>query len=227
MKSAMGRKIWLSSVGSALAIAASILGLPSSAGAIDFDFSGTFEQDNDVLLFDFSTDEETTVTIFSSSWVAGGFDPILALWSRSGTLLQSQDDGENIGSTVSNGVSYSHGLWDTYFTQTLSAGDYTVSITQFDNFPVGNALSDGFDFDGASNETFTARFGCSQGSFCGDDSQLFLTGDPNLNRTPEWEFHILNVAQADVVEPPESVPEPLVGLGLLVVTGGMMLRRRS
>lgn len=218
------------SLGAALALTASVVAV-SPAQAVDFDFNGTFAQDNNVLLFDFTTDSDSTVTIFSSSWVEGGFDPILSLFDSTGNLIQFQDDGATIGSTASNGVSYNHGIWDTYFTQLLTAGTYTVAITQFNNFAVGPDLSHGFERDGVGNDNFTAAFGCSQGAFCGASSQLDATGDPNFNRTNAWRFHILNVAQADVVNPPaESVPEPASVLGLAMfgaLGAGSMLKRKQ
>jgi hypothetical protein len=39
----------------------------SPAKAADFDFSGTFQNDNDVLLFNFNVGADSTITIFSSS----------------------------------------------------------------------------------------------------------------------------------------------------------------
>jgi hypothetical protein len=220
MKPIAMNKFIHSSVAAALTLAASVA-VSTPAQAADFDFSGTFENDNDVLLFDFEVDVDSTVTVFSSSWVNGGFDPILSLFDSAGNLIQQQDDGLNIGSTSSNGVSYNHGLWDTYFSSFLTPGSYRVGITQYDNFANGPTLADGFTYDGDGNENFTANFGCSQASFCGFPSQESETGDPNFNRTNAWEFHVLNVAQAGVVEPPveppTSVPEPASILGLLTI----------
>ena len=75
------------------------------ASALEFDFSGTFQNDNDVQFFSFSISATTTVTAFSSSWLSGdsglGFDPILALWDSSGNLIEQQDDGSFDGSTLS------------------------------------------------------------------------------------------------------------------------------
>lgn len=206
----------------ALTLAASIA-ISVPAQATDFDFSGTFEQDNDVLLFDFDIDADSTVTIFSSSWVNGGFDPIFTLFDSAGNFINYQDDGAFTGSTRSNGVNYNHDVWDIYFTSFLPAGSYQASLTQFDNIPLGFSLSDGFLYDGADYENFTAAFGCSQGSFCGVES----TDD---SRTNAWEFHFLNVAQANVAEPPTSVPEPASLLGLLtigVLGSGDRLRRKE
>lgn len=204
----------------ALTLATSIA-ISVPAQAADFDFSGTFEQDNDVLLFGFDVDVDSTVTIFSSSWVNGGFDPILTLFDNDGNFINYQDDGAFTGSTPSNGVNYDHDVWDIYFTSFLPAGSYQASLTQFDNIPLGFSLSDGFLYDGAGNENFTAGFGCSQGSFCG-------VADIDDPRTNAWELHVLNVAQANVVEPPASVPEPTSLLGLLamgVLGAGSRLRR--
>lgn len=106
-----------------------LLGMMSFSGSalavvFDFDFSGTFTNDNDIVLLNFTVDTASTITIFSSSWgddtapngyvANSGFDPILALWDSSGTLVHEQDDGGNVGTTQSNGVDYTHGFWDTY-----------------------------------------------------------------------------------------------------------------
>jgi len=222
MKLTAMNKFIHSSVAAALTLAASVA-VSAPAQAADFDFSGTFENDNDKLEFGFEVDADSEVTIFSSSWVDGGFDPILSLFDSAGNLIADQDDGDNIGSTVSNGVSYDHGVWDTYFTQFLTSGSYKVVITQYDNFVNGLNLADGFRYDGTGNENFTAAFGCSQGSFCGVDSL-------DDSRTNAWEFHVLNVAQAGVVEPPASVPEPASMVGLLTMGAlgiGSMLKRKQ
>ncbi|WP_199318395.1 DVUA0089 family protein [Leptolyngbya sp. FACHB-541] len=211
-----------SSVAAALTLVASVA-VSVPAQAADFDFNGTFENDNDVLLFDFEVDVDSTVTVFSSSWVNGGFDPILSLFDGTGNLVNYQDDGFFTGSTPSNGVDYDYGVWDVYFTSFLPAGSYQASLTQFANRPSGPSLPDGFLYDGASNENFTAAFGCSQGSFCGIDS----TDD---SRTNAWELHFLNVAQANEVEPAASVPEPASLLGLLAISvlgGSSTLRRKE
>ena len=194
----------------------------ASAVVSDFDFSGTFTNDNDVLLLDFSVDSASTITIFSSSWLLGdsglGFDPILAIWDSAGNLVQEQDDGGIIGSTLSNGVSYDHGIWDTYFTTFLAAGDYTASIGQYDNFAAGTNLTDGFRHDGNPNFTFDEGFGTAD---------LFngVWSDTDT-RTGDWEFHVLDVATADI-QAPEPAVAMLLALGLIGMGFSRKNRRNS
>ncbi len=75
----------------AAAIAANLSAGP--AAAADFDFSGSFVNDNDVLRFNFTVGAPGVVTLFTSSWLGGGFDPILSLWDSAGNQLAEQDDG--------------------------------------------------------------------------------------------------------------------------------------
>jgi hypothetical protein len=98
----------------------SILGLLMAlpAAALDFDFSGNFTKDNDVVLINFTVGGSGAdiVTVFSSSWLSGeppaGFDPMLGIWDAAGNLIAFQDDGHNVGTTLSNGVPYNHGTWN-------------------------------------------------------------------------------------------------------------------
>jgi hypothetical protein len=102
--------------------------------------------------------------------------------------------------------------WHTYLDVSLSAGDYTVAIMQYDNFANGPTLSDGFARTG--NPFFTGTLvGCSNGQFC-DVSGV----DPYNNRTNEWAFDILNVTTAtEVVPVPAAVW--LFGSGLMGLIG--------
>lgn len=195
------------------------------AALMDFDFSGTFSSDNDIVLLDFSLNNDGLVTIFSSSWgddlgdglgwvSEQGFDPILAIWDSNGDLVSEQDDGGVEGTTQSNGVDYTYGVWDSFFSVFLTAGDYTASIAQYNNFAVDNLLSHGFTHDGNPNFTFDEGFGTEpnfNGVWIGDDS-----------RTGDWEFHILNVDVAT-----QQVPEPTTIALMALSIAGLGFRRKK
>lgn len=189
-----------------------LLVVGTAAHATDFDFSGNFDVDNDVLWVEVTVAVPGNVTLFTSSWVQGGFDPVLSVWGADWGLLEFQDDGFYAGSTLSNDVSFDHGPLDAHLDVLLASGDYTVSLTQANNYPVRPNVSDGFTHDG--DPDFTRDWG-TQAYFNGGWEPL---PDP---RNSNWELHILNVASARVV--PEPSTWLLLGIGGLVVA---RLRRR-
>ena len=173
-------------------------------------FTGSFSRDEDVQLFQLTVLNPSTVTVRTLSYAgginaagmlipAGGFDTYLALFDSQGRLLDQSDDQPDIGSALA-GLQF-----DATIQQALSAGSYTIALSQFDSFAIGPTLSNGFLNHGTTN--FTKDFGCSNGSFCD-----FLGN----NRTPYWAVDFLNVTSAS--EANNAVPEPsswlLIGLGL-------------
>lgn len=194
------------------------LTLPLSAMAAEFDFSGSFSKDNDVLRFDFSLGLPGAVTLFTSSWLDGGFDPILTLWDSGGNQLLEQDDGSLGGALVSNGVSYDYGEFDSYINLNLAAGNYIATLTQYDNFSVGTLLTDGFLRD--ADPAFTAAFGCSNAAFC--EGSLFDSHNNPVepNRTAAWDVHFLNVDNASATTVPEPPTLMLLGVAGLFWFGG-------
>ncbi len=204
---------------SALICSSNTLAIPS-----DFDFSGQFFADNDVALFDFTLESDQTVTLFTSSWgddlgdgdgwVAGaGFDPILTIWDGSGVLVDEQDNGDIEGTTASNGVDYTYGVWDVFLDVALPAGDYFATLTQYDNFSIDTLLGNGFQRDDSPTFTFDDGFG-SDPFFNG----VWSADDP---RSGDWAFHILNADAASQI--PVGATWALFGIGLL----GLFSTRRD
>ncbi|MGF1602041.1 MAG: DVUA0089 family protein [Thermosynechococcaceae cyanobacterium] len=171
--------------------------------AVGLSFSGSLTADDDVGLFDFEVDNANRFSIRTLSYgggvlddgtevAAGGFDPILTLFDGSGNLIAGNDDsGGQIDPAT--GSAYDSGL-----RLTLDPGNYTVAVTQFDNFLNGSHLTDGFFREG--EPSFTSEFGCSAGQFCD------VNGD---SRTDNW------VAQVRVPEPSTAVASGLL-LGLIL-----------
>ncbi len=199
-----------------------------AAAAADFSFQGTFSQDDDVQLFSFEVGASSTVTLRSLGYAGGvnsagqiitrgGFDTILALFDNSGTLINSNDDGEeNVAPDIATGQ-----RWDAFLETELTPGSYSVTVMQFDNFANGPDLADGFFRQGEGN--FTAGFGCGADAFC-DISGV----SPFDQRSNQWAFDVLNVNSA--TGSVSAIPEPgtygmlAAGLGLLGFAGK---RRRS
>jgi len=127
----------------------------TGANAATFSFAGTFAQDDNVQLFNFETESESDVTLRTYSFAGGtqadgnvvspgGFDPILSLFDSTGALIANNDDDMDGGSVDPvTGVAY-----DSFLTTALAPGNYTVALTQYDNFASGTDLSDGFLYDG-------------------------------------------------------------------------------
>jgi hypothetical protein len=193
-----------------------LLALHTGARA-DLSFTGTFAEDDDVQTFPFTVVAPSDVTLRTLSYAGGtnanaqviprgGFDPILSLFDGSGALIAANDDGTfpDVGLDLVTGQTL-----DAFLRLPLAAGNYTVAITQNDNFAAGPALGNGFTRQGQGNFTGTL-FGPGSGSF------FDFTGDQRTN-----------TFAVDVLSAAAPVPEPssvALVAGALLILGGWRLK---
>ncbi len=190
--------------------------------AANFSLVGSFSQDSDVQLIQFTVTAVSSVSIRTLSYAGGtnasgiaipegGFDPNLALFDSSGKLVTDNDDDASATKSVVTGW----GL-DAAIEQVLLPGSYTAAVSEFDNSAIGPNLSSGFKEENSGN--FTRAFGCSNGAFCEFD---------RFDRTSEWAVDFLNVASATTPSLPVSeIPEPasLSCVGAVLGAGWMWRR---
>jgi len=202
-----------------LLLSALALLVPPAAAALPLSFQGALAADDEIDLVSFDVDAPANVTLRSFGYAggtqqdgtvvpAGGFDPVLSLFDGTGALVAENDDGRSqAGSCPVPSDPGSGGPFDSCLVVTLEAGSYTVAVSQFDNFPVGDTLGEGFDFSDAPN--FTADDGCPAGQFCD------VRGN---DRTNAWALDVTASA---------AVPEPASwALGLVGAAGLAWLGRR-
>ena len=203
---------------SVLLVAALALCAGQAFGA-SFSFTGAFSTDDQLQQFNFTLSGTSTITLRTWSYAGGtnqagmviprgGFDPWLSLYNAAGSLLVSVDNGTcmQVGTDSGTGVCF-----DSFISQSLGIGMYTLILSQSDNQPAGLTLADGFTQTG--NPTFTSSFACGFPQFC--DS----TGD---SRTNQWAVDIDNVTSVGGVPEPGTLVLLASGLAAIVV-----LRRRK
>ena len=154
-----------------------VFAVAPAARADTFTFTGTLASDDEVRLFGFTVggSSPSAVTINTTSYAQGGFDPFLALFQVSpgvmvdglllnapfvGPLPTNFVDGTELVSAAfiefNDDVNEMAGLYDSFLQTTLSPGFYIFSVTQFGNVPVGPTLEEGFSQEGNGN--FRAGF---------------------------------------------------------------------
>lgn len=180
------------------------------AYATDYDFFGTIPYHNTVLSWQVTTGA-SAVTVFTSSWDNGNFDPMLAVWDSTGNKVYQQDDGGLVGSTSSNGISYDYSYWDTYYNLNLGAGTYTLTLATFYNWASGSNLS---------NPLF---------AYANDTPIPISVWTQPANHYAMGDYYAVHFLNATSVIPTNPVPEPcamiLFGTGIAGAAG--FLRRRS
>jgi hypothetical protein len=168
-------------------------------------YSWTIAQNTEVML---STNSYGGGTSNGMTVASGGFVPVLSIFNSMGTLIASDGgDGMCQGSMLADGVT---GMCDdAYINTQLSAGSYTVALSEFFNVPVGPNISDGFLMQGQGNFT---------GATCGTTGAFYETDvAPCVQRTGNFAATFSTV--------PEPATVVLLALPLLVF--GAARKRRS
>lgn len=170
--------------------------------------SGTLSQDDDVAWFDLRLDSADPFRLGTTSYAAGGFAPILALFTASGELLMLDVGSSHVcGSAGAGAADASSGFcWDATLSASLPAGHYQVVLSQDGNAPLGPWLSDGFQQTGRPDYTGQDWLGQAGLQFIQIDGQ---------QRNSAWKLDVEGVA---------VVPEP--SAWALCLAGLLLLRHR-
>jgi hypothetical protein len=206
-------------------VVAFLLPIPSFASST-FTFSGSFTQDDNLLLYQFTISAPTTVTLESFSYGGngstvnpGGFAPVLSLFgpvtSGDPNLINFDDGGTAPGGCGARLIDPTTNLClDADLTEALTiTGTYLVALTENDNTPNGPDFLAGFNEAGNGNFTGTNE---------GFPGESFL--DPLGNqRTPNYDFTITGADSATELPEPSTMSLLIAGAGLLA---GLRARRR-
>ena len=207
-----------------------------SATAGSFNFSGNLSQDDSVQFFSFTLSSPSIIQIDTTSYVGGGFTPVLSLWDSTGL---------SFGSVAGNA---SDALWtvDLSYSTPNPIGVYYLGLSENPNVAGGQNIS--FLPGGIPNTSIFSMNGLGDytglavtGNCFSDQSGGFYQTDPNpasttgcLQRTSAFSLNIsgtgINAASlypAPALPPSTSVPEPAVlALTLAGLTGMAGFTRR-
>lgn len=207
--------------------------LPVICSASNITLQGNFTADDNIQLFSVALAAPAAVDFRSYGYAGGttatgamaprgGFDTILTLFSASGVFIDDNDEGAGVATDPTTGLAA-----DARITTNLTAGNYLLALTQYDNFSNGN-LADGFVETGNSN--FTANPNFTTGGPCPGNMFRDISGTAGRCRTGNWTVDFVNVAN---VTPIASTPEPSalllagVGFALLLLVGRYRQRRKA
>ncbi|AXT40071.1 PEP-CTERM sorting domain-containing protein [Alteromonas sp. BL110] len=121
-----------------------LLGVLSNiAHAALIHFDGNIKFHNDIIQIDFTLNQDVNnIRVWTDSFQDGiNFDPITALWSANGALIQEDDDNAHVNPSTQTDFDSGFEL------PFLAAGDYIFTVATYNNFAQGSVLSDGFLFD--------------------------------------------------------------------------------
>ena len=215
---------------------------PGKADPLPFSFSGTFTDDTDVQFFFFYL--STTRTITAQTWSfgggtdaadqtvpAGGFFPYLSIFDSEGNLTPYESgnvDCQEFGCNADPVTGY---YYDAYIqTNPLPAGFYILSLTEYDNVPLGPTLSDGFS---QTDPYFTEAFqnyinSCNppySGGCTDPQNAPFLLYESGEKRNGNWEVDIDGPDKGSELPEPASVTLAVAGLALFLLPRAFGVRR--
>jgi hypothetical protein len=176
---------------------------------------GSFEFDNDVALFQFTLLEQFTFSAATTSYAAGGFDPLLTLYGPDGAQVTAPPDGEVV---FNDDRDFAAGDFDAQLpTLLLGPGLYTLALAQVFNLPHESILPL-VVFDQADLQAAGGTYGWTPGA-----DGAFLVSEGNF-------FGLSSSFALDLTLTPvaaEPIPEPGT-LSLLIVgsAAAAAIRRR-
>lgn len=197
------------------------------AQAANFGFNGNFTNDNDVQLFR-ATVGSGVGQVVTSSWAAGGFDPILTQFDNSGTYSFNEN----------NDIDTASGNFDSQLF--LQPGTYLITLSQSDNYfnisdvnhlflnlpgtlvnGQGSLVNPGFDKDAKPTFTQGDPDDPIQNAICGSSG-------PFCGNTSAWAVSFQGFDSATPLAP-SAVPLPApVGLFIAALGSlGFVARRRK
>lgn len=135
-------------------VAAMTFSLPAFAETV----SGTIVNHNDVVQIPITLTEQGSLTIWTTSYGSGGFDPIVTLWFG-GSMVGYNDDGYEW-------LDPAQGVYDSILgLPNLAPGEYLLTVTSYDNFANGTSLSEGFVYDGATPTPIEQWWSAGSGNY--------------------------------------------------------------
>lgn len=161
-----------------LLLAAATLLASAQALAANVSFTGSLAHDDEGVVYAFELLAPTTVTLRTWSYAggvnaassligAGGFDPIVTLFTAAGDFIADNDDGSGVDTDPGTGSAYDSLLE----VVDLAAGSYLVALTQFANFfdPITGSFtgSGETNFGGRSAEFALDLLGVDEARFVG------------------------------------------------------------
>lgn len=194
------------------------LGAPLAEAVTILSTQGDFVHDDDMQVFSFTLSTMSDVHIYTLSYAGsqaapngtnaagqtvapGGFAPVLSLFAESsGARLATSAPATIPGSCTYCAIDPATGAqWDADIKIELDPGTYVLVLTEDDNLPLGDLLSDGFLQ--AGNGDFTGTY------FTGQPGS-FWDAHPD-QRTSHW--------AVDVLTAPEPAAIWLCGMGMLAI----------